>query len=103
MHRIEHDWYSLIGPIKAQDTAAQKRLLDSLCSLEPIFGDKPYFLSDEFSLLDCAIIPLLWRLPQLGIEIPDQCKGLKNYMKRMFSRASIQESLTDTERQLRVA
>lgn len=103
MHRIEHDWYTLINPIKAQDKAAQKRLLDSLCSLEPIFGDKPYFLSDEFSLLDCALVPLLWRLPQLGIQIPEQCKGLTNYMKRMFVRASIQDSLTDTERQLRVA
>lgn len=103
MHRIEHDWYSLLGPIKAKDQASQKRLLDSLCSLEPIFVDKPYFLSDEFSLLDCALVPLLWRLPQLGMEIPEQCKGLLNYMKRLFSRPSIQDSLTDFERQLRVA
>lgn len=103
MHRIEHDWYSLLSPIHAKDQASQKRLLDSLCSLEPIFSDKPYFLSDEFSLLDCALVPLLWRLPQLGIEIPEQCKGLLSYMKRLFARPSFQDSLTDSERQLRVA
>lgn len=103
MHRIEHDWYSLMPLIKAKDQPARKRLTDSICSLEPIFGDKPYFLSDEFSLLDCVLTPLLWRLPQFNIEIPEQCKGLANYMKRLFARTAFQQSLTDTERQLRVA
>lgn len=103
MHRIEQDWYSLLEPIKANQEVEHKLFLDSICSLEPIFADKPYFLSDEFSLLDCALIPLLWRLPKLGIDIPESCKGLRSYMNRLFSRPSVQESLTDTERQLRVA
>ena len=103
LHRIEHDWYSLLEPIKANKEAERKRLLDSICSLEPIFADKPFFLSDEFSLLDCALVPLLWRFPQLGLEIPESCKGLLSYTKRLFARPSIQESLTDTERQSRVA
>ncbi len=103
MHRIEHDWYSLIPLIKSDDDAARKRLQESFCSLEPIFADKPYFLSDEFSLLDCAIVPLLWRFPQLGIEIPESCKGIASYTKRLFARGSVQESLTDAERQSRVA
>lgn len=103
MHRIEHDWYSLIVPVVANSEADRQRLLDSICSLEPIFADKPYFLSDEFSLLDCALVPLLWRFPQLGLQIPDTCKGLLNYMKRLFARPSIQQSLTDAERHLRVA
>jgi RNA polymerase-associated protein len=100
MYRIERDWYSLIEPIKANQEAARQSLLDSLSSLEPIFSDKPFFLSDEFSLLDCTLVPLLWRLPQLGIQIPDSLKGLKAYMKRLFARSSIQESLTDTERRV---
>ena len=103
MHRIDHDWYSLLGPIRAKKEPERKLLLESICSLEPIFADKPYFLSDEFSLLDCALVPLLWRLPQLGIEIPESCKGLLSYMKRLFARPSIQDSLTDAERQSRVA
>lgn len=103
MHRIEHDWYALLAPIKNNDAAAKHRLLDSLCSLEPIFANKPFFLSDEFSLLDCVLMPLLWRLPQLGIEVPETCKGLMNYMKRLFARVSFQDSLTDIERESRVA
>lgn len=103
LHRIDHDWYSLIDPIKANCNVSRQRLLDSICSLDPLFGDKPYFLSDEFSLLDCALVPLLWRFPQFGMQVPAECKALLNYMKRLFARPSIQQSLTDTEKQLRVA
>ncbi|WP_019218037.1 stringent starvation protein SspA [Legionella tunisiensis] len=105
MHRIEQDWYYLLQRIKAgvEQEEARTHLFDSLVSLEPIFADKAYFLSDEFSLLDCALAPLLWRLPQLGIEIPAKMKGLNAYMQRLFKRDSFQASLTDAERQLRAA
>lgn len=105
MHRIEQDWYSLLQRIHAGDNvdAARQQLQESLLSLEPVFADKPYFLSDEFSLLDCALAPLLWRLPQLGIEVSAQEKGLNAYMQRLFKRESFQTSLTDAERQLRAA
>ncbi len=105
MYRVEQDWYSLMLRIKSGNDVEQSRqhLLESLVSLEPVFADKPYFLSDEFSLLDCALAPLLWRLSQLEIEISANLKGLTNYMQRLFKRDSFQASLTDTERQMRVA
>jgi RNA polymerase-associated protein len=106
MHRIEHDWYKLLLQIKQNSDdapTARRYLLDSLVSLEPIFADKHYFLSDEFSLLDCALAPLLWRLPQLGIDIPVKARALITYMQRLFKRDSFQISLTDAERQLRAA
>lgn len=105
MHRIEQDWYCLLQAIKVDDDveSARQLLLESLSSLEPVFADKSYFLSDEFSLLDCALAPLLWRLPQLGVEIPSDAKGLNAYMQRVFKRESFQASLTDAERQLRAA
>ena len=105
MHRIEQDWYSLLQQIqRSQDVeSAEALLLESLCSLEPIFADKMYFLSDEFSLLDCALAPLLWRLPQLGVDISSDYKALNAYMQRVFKRESFQTSLTDAERQLRAA
>lgn len=105
MHRIEQDWYRLLQRIQAKATAAQARmdLLNSLIGLEPIFADKNYFLSDEFSLLDCVLGPLLWRLQALGIDIPSEAKGLQAYMRRLFQRESFQISLTDAERQLRAA
>ncbi|MBI2786256.1 MAG: glutathione S-transferase N-terminal domain-containing protein [Legionella longbeachae] len=104
MHRIEHDWYYLMNHIIRDDNAeARTNLFDSLTSLDPVFADKPYFLSDEFSLLDCALAPLLWRLPRLGIDIAPEFKGIIAYMQRLFKRDSFQTSLTDVERQLRVA
>lgn len=105
MHRIEQDWYCLLQRIQNDDdaNAARELLLESLCGLEPVFADKAYFLSDEFSLLDCALAPLLWRLPRLGVEIPSTAKGIHAYMQRLFKRESFQASLTEAERQLRAA
>ncbi|KTD14664.1 stringent starvation protein A [Legionella gratiana] len=105
MHRIEHDWYYLMNNILRDKNVEEARtsLFESLVALEPVFADKPYFLSDEFSLLDCALAPLLWRLPRLGIDIAPEFKGIIAYMQRLFKRESFQTSLTDVERQLRAA
>lgn len=105
MHRIEHDWYSLLYQIYANEDAdnARQLLWDSISALEPVFLDKPFFLSDEYSLLDSALAPLLWRLPKLGIEVPEDHMGLLSYMQRLFKRDSFQASLTEAERQLRAA
>jgi RNA polymerase-associated protein len=105
MHRIEHDWYYLMSHILKGNNADEARstLFESLTGIDPVFADKLYFLSDEFSLLDCALGPLLWRLPRLGIEITAEFKGLTAYMQRLFKRESFQASLTDAERQLRGA
>lgn len=105
MFRIEHDWYQLMHAILADQNVEETRaeLTESLMSLEPVFADKPYFLSDEFSLLDCTMAPLLWRLPLLNIEIDASAKGLHAYMQRLFQRESFKASLTDVEKQMRVA
>lgn len=105
MYRIEQDWYGLIHQMINGQNVEDSRglLLDSLVNIEPVFADKPYFLSDEFSLLDCVLAPLLWRLPSLGVSIPDEAQGLHAYMQRIFKRDSFETSLTDAERQLRAA
>jgi len=105
MFRIEQDWYQLMIAIFANQNVEEARadLQASLMSLEPIFADKSYFLSDEFSLLDCVMAPLLWRLPTLGIEIEASAKGLHAYMQRLFARDAFKNSLTDIEKQMRVA
>lgn len=106
LHRIELDWYSLVYLIQANDEKseeARQLLWDSISALEPVFLDKPFFLSDEYSLLDCALAPLLWRLPKLGIEVPSNLAGIQSYMQRLFKRESFQVSLTEAERQLRAA
>lgn len=105
MYRIEQDWYQLMNNIlnEIEVDYSRANLLESLSSLDPVFADKPFFLSDEFSLLDCALAPLLWRLPKLGIEVGSEFKGLNSYMQRLFKRDSFQTSLTEAEKQLRAA
>ena len=69
----------------------------------PVFTQKPYFLSDEFSLVDCYLAPLLWRLPVLGVELVGAgAKELKGYMTRVFERDSFLASLTEAEREMRL-
>ena len=105
MYRIEKDWYSLMQDIQAGDNAlaAREQLAFSIVNLEPVFANKPFFLHDEFSMLDCALAPLLWRFPMLGVSVPANAKFLHAYMERVFTRESFQKSLTEVERQLRAA
>lgn len=106
MYRVERDWYSLYNKIdhhQSDADQARKELQDSLLTLAPVFADSPYFLSDEFTLVDCTIVPLLWRLPALGISLPNTgaVKAIHKYCDRVFNRESIQASLTEAERELR--
>lgn len=109
LFRIENDWYSLYHTImnarnEGEVSQAQQYLQESLLSVTPIFADKPFFLNEEFTLIDCAIAPLLWRLPQLGIHLPKkQASAIYEYAERMFSRPAFQASLTELEREQRAA
>lgn len=103
MHRIEQDWYSLVERIQRRDKAeeARKELREALLAVAPVFAEYPYFMSEEFSLVDCYMAPLLWRLPSLGIELSGRgAKEVKAYMIRLFERDSFQASLTEAERDI---
>jgi len=108
VHRIEKDWCTLIAKIQSspessQAEEARKEFRDSLISIASIFTDMPYFMSEEFTLVDCCLAPILWRLPEFGISLPNnrQVKPLHDYMERLFERPSFQESLTDLELEIR--
>ncbi len=104
MHRIQNDWYSLAFKVYeggADAEQARKELTEGLLSIGPIFTEVPFFMSEEFSLVDCYLAPLLWRLPELGIELNGAgSKEVKDYMKRLFERESFEASLTETEREI---
>lgn len=106
LRRIEKDWYSLAKTIEndksteAEKETARKSLRDVLVTLAPVFAEAPYFLSEEFTLVDCRIAPLLWRLPLLGITLPPAAKAIGKYQTRVFSRDSFQASLTEAEREM---
>ena len=72
MHRIEKDWYGLAEKIlqDGPDAAIARRdLREGLLAMAPLFQEHPYFMSDEYSLIDCYLAALLWRLPMFGIEL----------------------------------
>ena len=109
-YRLERDWCPHVDALIASKgkepvaSKARKELRDSLITIAPIFGEKPFFMSEEFSLVDCIVAPILWRLPQLEIELPEkQCKHLLKYMDRLFARESFLASLSDFERDIRNA
>jgi RNA polymerase-associated protein len=103
VHRIDQDWYSLVDEIeRVSDKKAskpRKMLRESLIAAIPVFAAKLYFLSDEFSLVDCVVGPLLWRLPTLGVDLPKQAEPIKSYAARLFEREGFQLSLSEQERE----
>ncbi len=104
LFRIESDWFSLLDNIEhgteKKKEQAKKALTESLINSAEVFSAMPYFLSAEFSLLDCSIAPILWRLPYYEIELPKSAKPITEYMKRVFSRPSFQASLSEQERDM---
>ena len=108
MYRIQRDWAVLVDTIltsKDRETVetAQKELRESLVSVSPIFEEKPYFMSEEFTIVDCCLAPVLWRLPILGVDIEkSQAPGLYKYMDLVFERESFKESLSEAEQEMRL-
>lgn len=105
LYRIELDLYNqldiiLNGSDKAA-TKARKVMRDNLTAVSPVFEAKPFFMSDEFSLVDCYLAPLLWRLPSLSVTLPKQAAPLLEYADRIFARESFQQSLTEAEVEMR--
>ena len=107
LFRIETDWYRLAEQFEVDaerklHTKSRKMLTESILASVTLFEAKQYFLSDEFSLVDCSIAPILWRLPVYGIELGSQADPIEQYMKRVFGRRSFQESLTELEHEMRM-
>lgn len=107
MYRLERDWSPLVDAIlqgKNKEQAARARLdlRESFLATAPIFAEKPFFMSDEFTMMDCCLGAILWRLPLMEIVIPEtrQSRPLLDYMARLFARDAFQASLTEQERDM---
>lgn len=107
LKRLESDLYSLVKLIQSDDATnvqkeeAKKSLRNTLNTLAPVFAEMPYFLSEDFTLVDCRIAPLLWRLPMLGVTLPNTVKSILKYQDRVFKRESFEVSLSENEREMR--
>jgi len=102
--RIDQDWYPLLEEVQIHGdkkaAKAKKQLKESLMAAAPVFEANPYFMSEEYSLIDCAMAPFLWRLPSIGIDIASLGRGITAYANRLFSRKAFQDSLTREEKDL---
>ena len=108
MYRIERDWCAdvaviLQGGSSKEADKARKTLRENLMAIAPIFADMPFFMNEEFTLVDCCLAPLLWRLEALDVKLPNtrQTKPMLGYMKKLFERPSFRLSLSDLEREMR--
>ena len=107
--RIANDWCVIFDRLvdeklkEAEEKKLKKQLKALILAANPIFKEKPFFMNEEFSLVDCCIAPILWRLPQVGIEIPNDArnKPVNEYMKKVFTRDAFIRSLTELEREIR--
>ncbi len=101
IHRIDQDWYTLLDDIvnagEKKAAKAKKLLRENLIASVPLFEANKYFLSDEFTLVDGVLAPLLWRLPLYGIELPKEAKVIKDYIARVTSRETFKDSLSKEE------
>jgi RNA polymerase-associated protein len=107
LYRIERDWYELARQIddpsdRKLGQKARKTLKDSILASSDVFKAKRYFLSDEFSLVDATIAPILWRLSAWEVELPAQAQVIVKYTDRVFSRPGFQQSLSRVEQEMRV-
>jgi stringent starvation protein A len=105
LFRFEKELFANIEAIeKGSQKAADKArgiIRDNLAQIAPVFTKQKHMLGDEFSMLDVAIAPLLWRLDYYDIQMPKQSAPLMKYAERLFSRAAFIESLTPSEKVMR--
>ena len=103
-YRIRRDIFSLVSIIESGNPAAaetaRKSLRDHLTVVAPIFAQKSHFMSDDYSLADCYLAPLLWRLPHYKVTLPRQAKPVIEYAQRLFEREAFEASLSDAEREM---
>ncbi len=104
MLRIEHEWVPQIQAIqhgnKSQADAGRKQLKELLIGSVPLFKASRFFLNTEMSLADCAMAPIIWRLPALGISLPRDAQIIEDYGQRIFRSPGYARSLTAEERLL---
>lgn len=105
LFRIENDWYSLLpdldGGEKSRRDKARIALRDSIAAAADVFAARPFFLSDEFTMVDASIAPILWRLASWNVRLPKQATPVEDYMERMFAREGFRRSLSEAELTLR--
>lgn len=102
--RIVRDWYERVRHVGNRETtlneADERTIRDGLIAISPVFEEQEFMMGDEFTLVDCFMAPLLWRLPIIGIDMPAQAKPIMDYSHRLFERKAFLSSLTEAEQEI---
>ena len=109
IQRVEKDWCETFDNLikgdlnDSQTKKAKQEFKSQILALSPILKEKPFFMSEDFSLVDCVIAPILWRLPLIGIELQKdtKTKPIYEYMQRVFTKSCFINSLSELERDIR--
>ena len=109
MLRIEREWCPLLDSIisgkltKANEKKTKEELIQELATISPIFKEFPFFMNEDFTLVDCYLAPIMWRLTSMGINLPynKHLKPLLDYQNKIFERPGFIDSLTTIEKDLR--
>ena len=105
LYEFERDLYAHVADLESSNQKAADKaraaIRDNLTQIVPLFSKQQYILGDEFSMLDVALSPLLWRLGHYGIELPKQAAPLLKYAERIFSRPAYIEAMTPSEKAMR--
>lgn len=101
---LEAQCYTLLEQLEQEKlTAAKKKadIRDNILHMLPLFKGRQFAMGSELSLLDCCLLPILWRFESLGIELPKVAAPLEKYMQVQFASEYFRKSLTPAEKQLR--
>ncbi|TCV83731.1 glutathione S-transferase N-terminal domain-containing protein [Sulfurirhabdus autotrophica] len=105
LYRFEEELFSHVSVIEhgSQKAADKSRsvIRDNLTQLVPLFVKQKFMLGEDYSMLDVAIAPLLWRLEHYAITLPKQAAPLLKYAERLFVRPAFIEALTPSEKVMR--
>lgn len=106
-YRVMRDLYSVADDLENENEIAvanaKKVLRDNLTAIAPAFSQLPFFMSEEYSLVDCCMAPLMWRLSQYGVKLPMSVRPLKKYANALFERRAFQTSLSEVEKEYNAA
>ena len=102
---FESQLFINMSDLESQDTevseSARKKVTDILMQISPILGKQAYLLHEEYSMLDVAIAPLLWRLEHYNIKLPSSCAPLLKYADKIFQRPLFEEAMSPSEKAMR--
>lgn len=105
LHRFENELFCHIPALESSNAKvaekARAAVRENLTQIAPVFAKQKYMLGDEFSMLDVAIAPLLWRLDHYGIQLDKESASLMKYAERLFSRPAYIEAMTPAEKAMR--